>query len=79
MDLLYLLLITHPRTKARRSWNLLWWRLEAAVWRLAAWLLQDFEPWFKWLLFDACKNAIVNVLAQAFPLLQPVLALFGLL
>ena len=40
MDLLYLLLITHPRTKARRSWAILWWRLEAALWSLASWLLQ---------------------------------------
>ncbi|KAK9865642.1 hypothetical protein WJX84_011182 [Apatococcus fuscideae] len=78
MDLLYLLLITSPKAKGRCSWALVWWRVKHALWRVLAWLLQDFEPWLKWLLFDALKNALVNALARAFPALQPVFAFLGL-
>ena len=41
--------------------------------------LQDFEAWFKWLLFDALKTAALRLLVHAFPPAQSVLAFLGLI
>ncbi|KAK9832576.1 hypothetical protein WJX81_000055 [Elliptochloris bilobata] len=52
-------------------------RTRAALARLLDWLLQEFEPWFKWMVFDAVLYLVANAAVKRLSRLRPAFEAVG--
>mmetsp|Transcript_26089 Transcript_26089/g.46388 ORF Transcript_26089/g.46388 Transcript_26089/m.46388 type:complete len:92 (+) Transcript_26089:340-615(+) len=59
---------------ARQGWLL---RLRRTVWDAVCWLLDEFEPWVKWLVYDALLTLLTAALARRWKQLNPLFEALG--
>lgn len=55
-----------------------WWRrVRSYVWYLVEELFEEFQPWLKWIVFDAALTLVVGWLAKRFTPLRPLFEAVG--
>jgi len=64
-------------TLGRELWLEFVRRWKQRLWKFVYWLLEDFSPWLKWLLFDAILTALIGILATRFKGLHPLFRALG--
>jgi hypothetical protein len=65
------------RTLGKELWIEFLTRWKEKLWKFLNWLLEDFSPWLKWLVFDAILTALVGILANRYKGLHPLFRALG--
>ena len=52
-------------------------RFGEALWNAISWVLEEFEPWLKWMIFDAVMAVVVKAVASRWKALSPYLEAVG--
>ncbi len=52
-------------------------RLRQALWQAVSWVLEEFEPWLKWMVFDSIMALMLGYLGRRWKALQPYLEALG--
>ncbi|KAK9799803.1 hypothetical protein WJX73_000557 [Symbiochloris irregularis] len=61
------------------DWILLWQRLKERLYHFVSWILNELEPWFKWLVYQAILSVLLRWIVKRVQTLGPWLDAAGLL